>query len=155
MTYQEQSMEIAFKIYSNTDKADVLDMMLVFNAIDGYSFDRAMGEKNLLEFTSDQSLGRLYLITQEQHCIGYIILTFGFSFEYQGRDAFIDEFYIKQDYRGKGIGKITMDFIESESKKLEVKALHLEVEPHNENANRLYMNKGYRSNNRKLLTKKI
>ncbi|MEO1654479.1 MAG: GNAT family N-acetyltransferase, partial [Bacteroidota bacterium] len=114
-----------------------------------------IGEKNLLEFTANESLGRLYLIRLESQNIGYIVLSFGFSFEYKGRDAFIDEFFIKQDYRNKGIGKMTMDFLESQSKQLGVKAIHLEVEPHNVNTNKLYINNGFLSNNRQLLTKKI
>ena len=38
-------MEIEFKIYTNTDKPDVLEMMEAFNKIDGYDFDLTMGEK--------------------------------------------------------------------------------------------------------------
>ena len=48
-----------------------------------------------------------------------------------------------------------IDFIEVESKILGIHAVHLEVEPHNKYAIQLYQNKGYQSNNRTLLTKKI
>ena len=148
-------MKIEFKEYSAEDKFDVLEMMTSFNKIDGYEFDRLIGEKNVSEFTSNRSLGRLYLIQHQQKNIGYIILTFGFSFEYKGRDAFIDEFFIKEEYRNKGIGKLAIDFIEAESANLKVNAVHLEVEPHNLNANKLYLKKGYKSNDRTLLTKRI
>lgn len=148
-------MEIEFKIYSENNKSDVLKMMTSFNKIDGYDFDLTIGEKNLLEFTSSEMLGRLFLITHKQITIGYIVLSFGFSFEYKGRDAFIDEFYIKEEFRNKGVGKLSMDFIESVSEKLDINAVHLEVEPHNTTANRLYLKKGYKSNDRALLTKKI
>ncbi|MBW1294971.1 GNAT family N-acetyltransferase [Aquimarina litoralis] len=148
-------MQISFTNYTDEDKAEVLEMMVSFNKMEGYAFDPIIREKNLLEFTSDESLGRLYVIKLQQQTIGYLVLAFGFSFEYKGRDAFIDEFYIKPDYRNKGIGKTTLDFVASESKKLDVKALHLEVEPHNIYANKLYLSKGYSSNDRKLMTKKI
>ena len=130
-------------------------MMASFNAIDSYHFDPVIGAQNLTEFTSNESLGRFYLIKYQQLNIGYIALTFGFSFEYKGRDAFIDELYIKKEYRKHGIGKLAMDFIAIEAKKLNVNAIHLEVESHNENAYILYTKKGYQSNNRKLMTKKI
>ncbi len=148
-------MEIEFKTYTVEDKSDILEMMTSFNKIDGYDFDLSIGEKNLSDFTSNEMLGRLYLIRYKENNVGYLVLSFGFSFEYKGRDAFIDEFYIKQEYRNQGIGKLTMDFVESESIKLNINAVHLEVEPHNSNANRLYLNKGYKSNDRTLLTKKI
>lgn len=148
-------MEIAFINYTENDKSEVLEMMASFNKIEGYDFDSIHREKNLSEFTSNLSLGRLYVITLQQQIIGYLVLAFGFSFEYKGRDAFIDEFYIKPAFRNKGIGGITLDFVALQSKKLDVKALHLEVESHNIYANKLYINKGYRSNNRRLMTKKI
>ncbi|MBQ4822102.1 GNAT family N-acetyltransferase [Aquimarina sp. MMG016] len=148
-------MEIGFKPYMIEDKIDLLEMMTSFNDIEGYPFDPRIGEENLLQFTSNESLGRLYLIQQKHQNIGYVVLTFGFSFEYNGRDAFIDEFYIKEKYRNLGIGKMTIDFIASESKKLNIKAIHLEVEPHNENAYQLYSKKGFKPNGRTLLTKTI
>lgn len=148
-------MEIEFKRYTEENKSDVLEMMTSFNKIDGYDFDLTIGEKNLLDFTSNEMLGKLYLIRSQESTIGYIVLCFGFSFEYKGRDAFIDEFYLKEEFRNRGIGKLTMDFIESESKKLDINAVHLEVQTHNKNANRLYLNKGYKSKDRTLLTKKI
>lgn len=148
-------MDIEFKSYTDNYKPELLEMMKTFNEIDGYAFNLAVREKNLVEFTSNEQLGRLYLIKSGTSTIGYIVLTFGYSFEYLGRDAFIDELYITENFRHKGIGKLTMNFIESESKKLNVKAIHLEVEPHNTNANRLYLSKGYQSNDRSLLTKSI
>ena len=148
-------MEIKFDLYGNEDKKEVLEMMTSFNRIYGYHFDPDIGAQNLREFTSNESLGRLYLIKDQQSTIGYIVLAFGFSFEYKGRDAIIDEFFIKAEYRNKGIGKITLDFIDSECQKLGINAVHLEVESQNVLASRLYYKKGYKSNNRKLLTRKI
>jgi GNAT superfamily N-acetyltransferase len=82
-----------------------------------------------------------------------VVLTFGFSFEYGGRDAFIDELYLEAAHRGKGIGGLTIDFVSEQAKVLGVKALHLEVERHNDWGNRLYRKKGFGGNERHLLTK--
>lgn len=148
-------MEIRITQYTEEDKLDVLEMMGLFSEIDGYHFDPIIREENLLEFISNRSLGRLYLIKDKHLNLGYIVLAFGFSFEYKGRDAFIDEFFIKEGYRNKVIGHLAMDFVVSESKRLNVNVVHLEVEMQNVNANKLYFNKGYQSNGRKLLSKEI
>lgn len=148
-------MKIRLSPYSHDDLPDVLDMMSSFNAAEGYHFDPKVTEKNLTHFTSDQSLGRLFIIRMDQLNIGYLVLTFGFSFEYQGRDAFIDEFYIKESYRNMGVGKSTLAFILQTAKTLGINALHLEVESHNEKASKLYLDQGFKSNNRKLLTRRI
>jgi ribosomal protein S18 acetylase RimI-like enzyme len=100
-------------------------------------------------------LGRLWLIEVENQIAGYVCLAFCFSFEYGGRDAFIDEFFIKTKFRSQGIGQQTMDFLENASKKLGVNSIHLEVEKHNEAGSKLYLKKGYTDTGRHLLTKSV
>ncbi len=145
--------DINFTIATTSDSEDILDMMDAFNAIDGYPFDRTTRSENLHEFLQNDQLGRLWMIRHQDQVIGYVVIAFGFSFEYGGRDAFIDELFISDDFRNKGIGKKTMDHIAAQAPKLGVNAIHLEVEGHNTNASRLYLSKGYQGNHRMLLTK--
>ncbi|MGB5818062.1 MAG: GNAT family N-acetyltransferase [Saonia sp.] len=148
-------METLFTEAKDHDIPIILEMMGTFNAIDDYPFDPETRYKNLSELMGNPGLGSIFLIRNQECIIGYIVLTFGYSFEYQGRDAFIDEFFIKEDFRNRGIGKTTLGFIERASEKLGINAIHLEVENHNVNANSLYLNKGFIGNQRTLLTKKI
>lgn len=148
-------MKIHYQTYEAIDKVEVLQMMEDFSALDNYTFNSDQREKSLLDFTAHDAFGKLYVIKKELETIGYIVLTFGYSFGYNGRDAFIDEFYIKEAFRNKGIGKKTMDFIAEKAKTFDVKAIHLEVEHHNENAKHLYASKAYKNKKRSLLTKII
>lgn len=84
---------------------------------------------------------------------GYIVLTLGFSLEYHGRDALIDEIYVREDYRGRGIGTRGLEFIEGICRELEVKALHLAVERANRNAQAVYRRAGFVEHDRYLMTK--
>ena len=135
--------------------SEVLGMMEEFSAIDGYIFDQATRSQNLQEFLNNPELGRLWVIRVRNENIGYVALTFGFSFEYMGKDAFIDELFIKSEFRGKGVGYSTMEFVEGQANILGVKAIHLEVEVSNERGNRLYKKCRYLKSDRTLLTKKI
>ncbi|MGD1890354.1 MAG: GNAT family N-acetyltransferase [Cyclobacteriaceae bacterium] len=148
-------MSVIFTTAQRKDISEILEMMADFYAIDNYPFDAVVNQKNLERFLKGDNLGRLYLIREGSNTVGYIVLTFGFSFEYGGRDAFIDEFYLKPAYRAKGIGTKTMEFVEQAALTLDIIALHLEVENHNERANQLYIRRGFTGNNRSLLTKKI
>jgi ribosomal protein S18 acetylase RimI-like enzyme len=148
-------MKTEFKQAGKDHLPVILSMMEDFYAIDTYPFNAALTEKNLKTFIDNPGLGRLWLISLQEKTIGYIVLSFGFSFEYGGRDAFIDEFYIHKDFRNKGIGKETLEYLCNKSMKLGVQSIHLEVENHNHIGNRLYLNQGFRSNNRTLLTKKL
>jgi len=137
------------------DAPSILEMMASFFAIDDYPFDRNVTNDNLLHFLSTPSLGRIWLIQQDDVIVGYIVLAFGFSFEYLGRDAFIDELFVKEEFRDKGIGTRAMSFVEQQAKLLQVKTIHLEVERHNVKGNRIYSNRQYTDNGRLLLTKRL
>lgn len=130
-------------------------MMKEFYVIDNYSFDQKTTETNLLLVVSDESIGTVHIIDLEDEIVGYFALTFGFSFEYGGRTGLLDEFYIREEFRGTGIGRLTMDYIEELSAEMGVKMLQLEVEVKNKNALKLYNIYGYSTNNRKLKTKKL
>lgn len=146
-------MDIEFSEAGIRDVEPILEMMQEFNAIDGYPFDEGLRKINLLKFIQSPELGRLWVICHGADVIGYVVLAFSFSFEFKGRDAFIDELYLKPLFRGKGIGGKTLDFVFKEASSLAVKAIHLEVEKHNIKAKRLYSDNGFKDHNRFLMTK--
>lgn len=125
--------------------------MQEFYSIDNYAIDPEVSKKLFSEFISNKGLGRAWLIYSDDEIVGYVILTFIFSFEYKGKIAFIDELYISEKARGKGIGKQTIAFIKSEASQLSLKLLYLEVENHNENAQKLYLASDFVFHNRKTM----
>lgn len=129
----------------------VVQMMADFYAIDNYPFDVAVAKGLLTEFLKNKSLGMGWLILDGDSPVGYVIVTFVFSFEYKGRIAFLDELFISPEARGKGFGKQAVDFIAEEAKKNSVKIIYLEVEHHNEAAKSLYLSKNYTLHNRGLM----
>ena len=133
----------------------ITQMMQDFYAIDNYPIDVEKSKKLFQEFITNENLGKSWLIFSENEIVGYIILTFIFSFEYGGKIAFIDELFIKETARGKGIGKEAIQFIQGEVSKLSLKLLYLEVETHNENAQKLYLAHDFKLHNRKLMKYKI
>ncbi len=97
--------------------------------------------------------GRIWLLCVNEKPAGYIVLTLGFSFEYLGTDAFVDELYIAPEFRRRGFARRAMQFAEAEARKLGVNALHLEVDEGNEAAFELYRRCGFQDHNRFLMTK--
>lgn len=148
-------METTFKPADNLDTEILIQFIQEFCEYDGHPFDEATVCTALEKILNDNSLGRVWLIQQDNQAIGYIVLTFGYSLEYRGRDAFIDEFYIRETYRGQGVGVKTVQFIESVCPSLEIKALHLEVERENTIAQSFYRKVGFTDQNRYLMTKWI
>lgn len=144
-----------FKPLEKADIPTITQMMQDFYAIDNYLMDIEESKKLFQEFITNVNLGKSWLIFSENEIVGYIILTFIFSFEYGGKIAFIDELFIKETARGKGFEKEAIQFIQVEVLKLSLKLLYLEVETHNENAQKLYLALDFELHNRKLMKYKI
>jgi GNAT superfamily N-acetyltransferase len=148
-------MTINYRVAASADITLLLELVKEFHKNEQLAFDEKVDRDVLANFIADASLGQVWLIQQEDEAIGYIILTLGYSLEYRGRDAFIDEFYLRPKYRGQGIGTQTLAFVEDACRVLEVQALHLEVDFENPDAQRLYHRVGYQRHNRFLMTKHL
>jgi GNAT superfamily N-acetyltransferase len=148
-------MTINYRVAEIADITLLLELVKEFHKNEQLAFDEKVDRDVLANFIADPSLGQAWMIQQEDEAIGYIILTLGYSLEYRGRDAFIDEFYLRQKYRGQGIGTQTLAFAEDTCRVLGVQALHLEVDFENPDAQRLYHRVGYQRHQRFLMTKNL
>ena len=119
------------------------------------AFDERRRRAVFGDFVKKAELGRAWLIFEAEKLAGYVILTLGFSFEYRGRDGYIDELYLDERFRGRGIGQKTMEFVEAEARRLGVNAIHLEATGSNDAAIALYRRTGFVEHERRLMTKKL
>lgn len=148
-------MQLEFRLANSTDIELLLDFMRQFYTIDAYPFDAHLARRTMQQIIEDTSLGRAWLIYHQDTAIGYVVLTFGFSLEYHGRDAFIDELFLLETYRGQGIGSQVMQFVLDACPALGIHALHLEVERTNVAGLRLYHKYGFEAHDRSLMTRRI
>jgi GNAT superfamily N-acetyltransferase len=146
-------VSIHYRIAEISDLAILIELVREFRKNEKLPFDENIDSDVLRDFFADESLGKACLVQQGDEVLGYIILTLGYSLEYRGRDAFIDEFYIRPTHRGKGIGTQMLAFAEDACRELGVRSLHLEVDFENLDAQRLYYRVGYQHRNRFLMTK--
>ena len=102
--------------------------------------ERALALRPLLQ---DPALGIVWLIRVEAEVIGYLAVCFGYSIEFMGKDAFVDEFFIGPDWRGLGIGGQVLSAACEYLAGSGVKALHLEVARDNQRARSLYQASGF------------
>lgn len=81
-----------------------------------------------------------YVFTQKAHICGYMMVAKSFSTEFGKPCIWIEDLYIEPAYRGLGIGKQFLQYIEQ---KYSGCVLRLEAESDNRNAIRLYEKCGY------------
>lgn len=147
--------EIKLREAAPEDEAELLRMMraLAEQEPGKIQFDAAAAQVALRTLFAQPELGRTWLVCDGGSAVGYLVLTLGFSFEFRGRDAFIDELYIAPGYRRRGLGRMAMEFAEKRAKELGVNAVHLEVDHGNDPAMELYRRIGYADHDRYLMTK--
>ena len=92
---------IQFQPLEKKDVDTVTSLMSEFYAIDNYPFDTTIAKNLFEEFLANDNLGKCWLLLWNQEIVGYLILTFVFSFEYQGKIAFLDELYIQPKAQGQ------------------------------------------------------
>lgn len=98
--------------------------------------------------------GAAYLIGPPRAPIGYIVITFGWSVEFGGLDAIIDELYIRPGVRGRGIASEALIALPRALAGGGLRAIHLEVDRDNAAAVKLYRRAGFRERDRYMFMSK-
>jgi len=144
-----------FRLAVESEADLLLEFMQEYYAFDGHGFDRDKARTALFALLCDPQFGRAWLILDGDTAAGYIVLCFGYSLEWLGRDAFVDEFYLREQYRGRGWGQAAMLYIEEAARADGIRALHLEVVEQNTIALELYRKLGFREHSSTFLSKWI
>ena len=154
------SVEAEFRPAVETDFDAILSFMRLYYAQDRVPYDAAVARRALARIVRDRSLGRVWVIEGKSaerttEAIGYMVLTLGYSLEYGGRDAFLDELFVREDRRRRGIGVRALEVFAAACRDLDVKAIHLEVDEANAPARALYRKFGFIDHDRILMTREV
>jgi ribosomal protein S18 acetylase RimI-like enzyme len=144
-----------FRLALESDTGILLRFMREYYAFDGHGFEEQKAHVALMKLLRDPQLGRAWLILDGAGPVGYVVLCFGYSLEWLGRDAFVDELYLLPEYRRRGWGRKAMEFVEEEARAVGVRTLHLEVVRQNAAALDLYRKLGFAEHRSTLLSKWI
>lgn len=94
------------------------------------------------EMVTDSPFLEGFIFEQEGEIVGYAELSYSFAPEVGGRSVFIEEIFVCEPYRGKGIGHQFLDYCVSLVKG-ETRRIRLEATRTNEKAIALYRSYGF------------
>ena len=132
-----------------------LKMMSDYCKMNGYHFRETERSRLYEEFIQNEKLGKCWVIWFSGKVIGYIILTFGYSFEHGGRDALVDELYLNEEFRSRGLDKLILESIEFFSIKYGAKVVYIKEDRAKASQKKDYRESGFEADNQSLFTKKI
>ena len=151
-------------------------MKAEFNALTGGTIDRALRMMGMLYseagathhrerarraaegLMANPELGGVWLIHVKyervhDEPVGYLCVTLCYSLEFDGRFALLDELYLEEAWRGKGIGAQAIAFAAEWGRARGLAAIRLEVARTNSRAIELYRREGFQAQDRHLMTK--
>ena len=135
-------MQSTIRVMEKKDRRQVLEMMRVFYASPAV-FSNGSEEIFETDFDtciSDSPYLEGYIFENTKDIQGYAMIAKSFSTEFGKPCIWIEDIYVKDEYRGLGIGSAFLKFIES---KYPFSVLRLEVEAENEKAVNVYKKNGY------------
>lgn len=91
---------------SPADRESILTLMReywAFERVEG--FDPARVGRQLDAFLSSPRWGRLWVAESKGRLVGYLVAAYVYSFEYGGAMAELDELFVIETCRGRGIGQ--------------------------------------------------
>ncbi len=118
-------------------------MVAAYHAFEGIESDEAHRRAALEPLLEGSPHGAVWLIGPQMAPVGYIAVSFGWSIELGGLDGVLDEFWIREKVRRRGMGTEALAALQKTLKSAGVKALSLEVAKTNDSAARLYERAGF------------
>jgi len=151
---------MSFRPAGPADLETLLPLMASFYDEDRHPWIEDAARRSLLKLLGEPALGRAYVIEGEGilgegRILGYLVVCFGFSLEFHGRDAFVDELYVVPEARGRGLGREALRVAEACCVEADARALHLEVGLENDKARRLYLSWGFEERPHALMSKRL
>lgn len=135
--------DISLEIAGPPQLGDLLPLVTAYHLFEGISLSADIRKKSLERLLSDGTLGEVWLIRKSDHLVGYIVVCFGYSIEFGGREVVIDELYIEAPERGMGVGAEVLRRLKELMRAHDVVAIQLEVGQQNDLAKSLYMKSGF------------
>ena len=138
---------------NEADRSEVLGMMRVFYdspAVIHKSSDEVL-IRDFEDCIGDMPFIHGFIMELDGEVAGYAMTSLGYTTEYGGICVWLEDLYIKPEYRRFGIGSELLAYIEKEFP--DAVRFKLEVEQENEPAYACYFSGGYRLSEYGLMTK--
>lgn len=153
---KDTDMSAALHLAKPEDLPRLQGLVAALHAHEGSEQSDEARANALLPLLEGSPHGAAYLVGPRQGPVGYIIVSFGYSVTLGGIAGFIDEFYIRENVRGRGMGGEVLRALMPALAEYGVVALSLEVGRDNPDAARLYSRLGFEAREKyHLMTKRL
>jgi GNAT superfamily N-acetyltransferase len=151
----DSEVTAAFRPLDGASLERMLDLSAQLYSREGLASNRERARRAAMELTANPERGRIWLIETDGETAGYMVLTVCFSLEFGGRFGLLDEIFVDEPWRGRGLGTEALQFAADWCRERGMQALRLEVWTGNTSAIRLYQRAGFALEERHLMTRRL
>jgi GNAT superfamily N-acetyltransferase len=137
------------------DIPQLVTMMDEFHTESGYTLSHQRAAEAFATLLADDRLGYVWFIQSGGKDVGYVVLTLGYSMEYGGPNAFVDDLFIRSPFRRAGLATAALTEVQAFCAKRGVRAIHVETGEDNAAAQAVYQRIGFTHTDRQLLTLRL
>lgn len=136
-------MTIAFRSAEFSDVNLLVQLNKALHKLEGTNYDTERARAAFKGFIGHPELGEIWMICDDGVPIGYIVMNRGYSIQFGGPYALVDEMYLEDKYRERGIGRQSLEFVEEHCRFSNMTALYLEITRENMAAQGFYQRMGF------------
>jgi ribosomal protein S18 acetylase RimI-like enzyme len=119
------------------DLDELIPLIREFYVVDQHEFDLERVLRGLEPLLADDTHGQVWLAEDG----GYAVITWGWSLESGGREALLDEIYVRD--RGRGVGRELLSHAMAAAARGGASRMFLETEAHNDRVRTFYAGLGF------------
>lgn len=123
---------------STDDLPKLLPLVAAFHEDAGFETTADHQRDAIAPLLEGSPHGAVWLIGPRRAPVGYVAVSFGWSIEFGGMDAMVDELFIRSAVRKRGMGGEALDSLAKALKGAGVCALHLEARKDEDRLHKFY-----------------
>jgi ribosomal protein S18 acetylase RimI-like enzyme len=134
---------VTIRVARAADLPHLLPLIRAYYRFDHIRFDARTARPALERLLRSPSLGRVWIMLDGSRPVGYVILTFNYDLEFDGFEGLVTDLFIKDDFRGRGLGRRALEAVDSYCGRRGIRAVELQVEASNTAARAFYKTLGF------------
>lgn len=105
----------------------LMPMIRTYHAEEGIDVDDDHRREAVTPLLEGSPHGAVWFAGPKMSPVGYVAVSFGWSIELGGMEGYIDEFWVREKVRGRGMGTEALNALLPALKQAGLRAVHLEM----------------------------
>ncbi|HLW69651.1 MAG TPA: GNAT family N-acetyltransferase [Candidatus Binataceae bacterium] len=125
------------------DLPSLIPLIRAYYRFDHIRFNPRTMKPALERLLCSPALGRVWIMLDGARAVGYVVLTFNYDLEFNGLEGIVTDLFIHANFRGGGLGRRALDFVDDYCRKRGIGTVELQVETANTAAQAFYQKIGF------------